>query len=672
MQSPRWYSKSIVYVVSILLLLAAGCAAPPVSIPTGEASDSSTETAPPDTAQLAGAPVRSDKYGEAPDLAARVAAGELPAVEERLPANPLVVPVVERIGVYGGDWNLGLRGGSDNSWFKRTINYEHLVRWNPEWTEVIPNIAESFAASADATVFTFKLREGMKWSDGVPFTVDDILFWYEDVFMNDEVSPVKPAWLLDGEGNPPLVQRVDDTTFTVTYPAPNGLFIQRLASSDGVDLTRFPRHYLEQFHITYNPDGIDDLVSEAGVADWLQLFANKGQDGNAVWRNPDLPSLHAWQIQVPYSGDNVRVVAERNPYYWKVDPEGNQLPYIDRTVFEIGEDVETLVLKALNGEIDMQDRHIGIPNNRAVFFDNMEAGNYHFFETVPEGMNTMVIALNLTHKDPVKREMFGNKEFRIALSHAINRQEIIDVVSIGQGEPYQPSPRPESIHYDEEFAKQYTEYDPELANQMLDALYPEKNSQGIRLDANGEPISFSIEVASTFVSNIDALGMIRDYWLAVGVDMQVKVEDRSLMYTRKEANDHDAVVWAGDGGLGEVLEPRWYFPYSGESNYAIPWAYWFRDDPRGEEPPAYAKEQMDLYRRIIGTGDNAEQIALMGEILAIAKEQFYVMGISLPPNGYGIVKNNFHNVPAVMPSAGLPYPNPAPTNPSQYFIEGEE
>jgi peptide/nickel transport system substrate-binding protein len=671
MHTPQWYSKFVLIGVTVLLLLwAAGCAAPAAPLPDTAASDATGVVE--ETTQPTDASASSGPYGEAPDLAARVAAGELPPVDERLPVTPLVVPVVERIGVYGGDWNLALRGGNDNSWFKRTINYEHLVRWNPEWTEVIPNIAESFEASADATVFTFTLREGMKWSDGAPFTVDDIMFWYEDVFMHDEITPVKPAWLLDGEGNPPAVERLDDTSFSVTYPAPNGLFIQRLASSDGVDLTRFPRHYLEQFHQSYNPEGIDEMVAQEGLADWIQLLSNKGQDPNAVWRNPDLPSLHAWQILIPYSGDNTRVVAERNPYYWKVDPEGNQLPYINRTIFEIGEDVETLVLKALNGEIDMQDRHIGTPSNKAVFFDNMEAGNYRFFDTVPEGMNTMVIALNLTHKDPVKREMFGNKEFRIALSHAINRQEIIDVVYIGQGEPYQPSPRPESIHYDEEFAKQYTEYDPDLANQMLDALYPEKNSGGIRLDANGAPIAFSIEVASTFVSNIDALEMIRDYWLAVGVDMQVKVEDRSLLYTRKEANDHDAVVWAGDGGLGEVLEPRWYFPYSGESNYAIPWAYWFRNDPRGEEPPAYVQEQMDRYRRIIGTGDSAEQVALMGEILDIAKEQFYVMGLSLPPNGYGIVKNNFHNVPAVMPSAGLPYPNPAPTNPPQYFIEGEE
>src|SRR5690606_20418859 len=135
--------------------------------------------------------------------------------------------------------------------------------------------------------------------------------------------------------------------------------------------------------------------------------------------------------------------------------------------------------------------------------------------------------------------------------------------------------------------------------QILDELYPETNNQGIRLGPEGDPIAFTVEVASTRLDNIDALEMITGYWADVGIDMQVNVEDRSLFYTRKEANDHDVAIWGGGGGLGEVLEPRWYFPYSDESNYAIPWAFWFHNDPRGEEPPAIVQEQMALYNQII-------------------------------------------------------------------------
>jgi peptide/nickel transport system substrate-binding protein len=291
-------------------------------------------------------------------------------------------------------------------------------------------------------------------------------------------------------------------------------------------------------------------------------------------------------------------------------------------------------------------------------------------------MNSTIIALNLTHKDPVKREIFQNKDFRIALSHAINRQEIIDVVYVGQGEPYQLAPRPTSPFYNETLAKQYTEYDPDLANQMLDAIFPDKNAQGIRLGPDGNPIVFDVELDATQADRIDTLELVKGYWEAVGVQINVKAEDRSLMYTRKDGNEHDAVVWGGDGGLDVILEPRWYFPFSGESLYAEAWQSWF-NNPTGEgalaapeEPPAEVKQQMDLYNQIKATGDAAQQAELMNQILQIAQEQFYAIGISLPVPGYGIVKDTFHNVPSPHPGAWL-YPNPGPANPQQFWIEQE-
>ncbi|MCD6290000.1 MAG: ABC transporter substrate-binding protein, partial [Anaerolineae bacterium] len=604
-----------------------------------------------------------------PQLAKLVQQGKLPPVEERLPENPLVVQPVERIGKYGGTWHTALRGGADNAWLVRTLDYEHLVRWDPEWTKVIPNIAESFEASDDATEFTFHLRKGIKWSDGQPFSADDIMFWYEDVFMNDELTPVKAGWLVTAD-KPVTVEKIDDYTVKFKFAAPNGLFMQRLATPSGVEPTRYPRHYLEQFHKKYNPDNIDKLIKENGASDWVNLFQLKGSGVpgtpyDARWQNKELPSLNGWILTTAY-GEGTRVVAERNPYYWKVDPEGNQLPYLDRIVYDVGEDVEVLVMKALNGEIDMQDRHIAKPANKAVFVDNQEKGHYHFFETIPSGMNMLIIALNLTHKDPVMRKIFQNKDFRIGLSHAINRQEIIDLVWVGAGEPWQACPRPESPFYNERLAKQYTEYDVDKANEYLDKVLPDKDSEGFRLRPDGKRLSFSVEVAATQTDRIDALQLIQGYWKKVGIDMQVKTEDRSILYTRKGANEHDAVVWGGDGGLDVILEPRWYFPYSSESNFAELWQYWYNKDPRGEEPPEAPKKQMELYDQLKATGDPDKQAELMKQILEIAADQFYVIGISLNPRGYGIVKNNFHNVPKVMPGSWL-YPNPAPTNPCQYF-----
>ncbi len=616
---------------------------------------------------------------EAPTLAEQVAAGSLPPLEERLPANPKVVTPVEGVGQYGGTWRMGLNGGQDNALLTRTMAYEHLVRWTPDWTAIEPNIAESYEVNAEATEYTFKLREGMKWSDGEPFTADDLVFWYEDIVQNEEYGAAHPQgnWLQAG-GETVAVEKVDDYTVKLIFAAPNGLFLQRLATPDGAELTRWPKHYCSQFHPDYNADNIEALATEAQADGWVNLMELKcggvpGTPYDARWQNSELPTLYPWVLTTAY-GAGTQVVGQRNPYYWKVDTEGRQLPYIDQLRYEVGENVDVLVLKALNGEIDMQDRHIASLPNKSVFFDNMEQGDYRFFETIPSSMNNTIIALNLTHKDPMKREMYQTKDFRIALSQAINRQEIIDVVFVGQGEPYQLAPRPTSPFFNETLAKQYTEYDPDAANALLDGLYPDKNADGIRIGPDGNPITIVVDVTSNQQSNIDAMGLVEGYWAAIGIDLQLNSIDRSLLYTRKDSNEHDATIWGGDGGLDVILEPRWYFPYSSESLYAEAWQTWF-NNPSGEgaltqpeEPPAGPKRQMELYEQIKSTGDADEQAALMAEILEIAADEFYAIGIALGPNGYGIVRNNFHNVPKIFPGSWL-YPNPAPTNPEQYWIQ---
>ena len=620
------------------------------------------------------AQAQTGDYTEAPGLAERVEAGDLPPVAERLPEAPMVVTPHERIGQYGGDWNTALLGAGDANWIQLTIGYEPLVRWNPDWTEVIPNIAERVEVNENSTEFTFYLRPGMKWSDGEPFTADDLLFWYEDVLMNEELTPAVPGWLTSG-GEPVVVEKGDDTTVTFSFAEPYGLFLQDLATSDGSRLTaNFPRHYLEQFHIKYN-ENANELAQEAGFETWVDHFQSR-TDGGDRWRNLGLPTLHPWILTQAYSGTTSRVIAERNPYYWKVDPEGHQLPYLDRVVFDIIEDVEVLLLRVLNGDIDMQTRHIATANFRPVLFDGQEQGNYRLIEVVPAWSNVMVISLNLTHKDPVKREVFQNKDFRIGLSHAINRQELNDLFFLNQTEPWQAAPRPDTGLFDQDMAKQYSEYDVDLANEHLDSAgYAERDAQGFRLAPSGERISINIEVNTAEQEMIDMLELVEGYWEAVGIETQITPEERTLLGTRLNANEHDAVVWVGGGGLDQlsILAPTWYFPSGEGAYYAMAWGLWNQDpdDPVAEEPPAYVKRQTELYEQVKSTADSLEQISLMAELIGIAKEQFYTIGTVLQPSRAGIVKNNFHNVPTSMPQTWF-YQDPGPTNPEQYFIEGGE
>ena len=419
------------------------------------------------------------------------------------------------------------------------------------------------------------------------------------------------------------------------------------------------------------------MIAESGASDWVELFQSKGGvepcfwTNTSFWQSTEIPTMHAWRITSTYGGGSGRVVAERNPYYFKVDPEGNQLPYIDRMVFDQLEDSETLLLQVLNGDIDMMARHFNSAANRPIVYDNREQGDYYAYGVVGEDANMTALAINLTHLDPVKREIFQNKDFRIGLSHAINRQEIVDIVYLGRGEPRQIAPAPDSPFYDEEFAHQYTEYSVDLANEHLDkAGYSERDDEGYRLGPDGNRISVVVEAGDLFGRGWpDVLELIQGYWEAVGIDMEIRIIDRSLLVSRKINSEHDATIWGASGGLDVYLTPIWYFPSDPvESAYAPLWTKWYFDPETGEEPPESAKRQMELFDQIKATGDFDLQAELMAELLAIAKEEFYVMGINSNPGGYGIAKNYFRNVPATS-TGSWKFPWPAPINTTLFFIE---
>ncbi|MGW5362200.1 ABC transporter substrate-binding protein [Actinopolymorpha pittospori] len=617
------------------------------------------------TSEPGAAGVKAKNAKEAPALSTLVEQGKLPKLAERMPKIPLVVQNTESVGVYGGTWRSVLLNAADTSWLARTIGYETLLRWDTTGTKVIPNIAEGIEGSDDGREFRIRLREGMKWSDGQPFTADDLMFAYNDVMLNKEISPVVSDYITS-DGVPAKLEKVDTHTVLVTFPKPNGLFYRKLAYQGA--LISYPRHYLEQFHKDHNPEAVR-MAKEEKLTDWTDLFGARADR----WANADLPTLCAWEIQNPLGTGN-QVVAVRNPYYWKTDPNGSQLPYIDRVVFNVISDAQVILLRATAGEIDMSTRHINTLPNKPVLASGRGKGKYHFITLENTVMNDLVLSLNLNHKDPVLRQIFQNKDFRIGLSHAIDRPEMIKSVWQRQGVPWQAAPDDRSEFYDEEFATQFTAYDPDRANDHLDRVgLTRKDGEGFRLRPDGKRLVFQIEVASPAVtpSWVDGTEMVTEYWRKVGVDVRTKSEDRTLFYERKDplANQHDAGVWSGDGGLKiEIVEPRWYFPFSNESLYAVLWADWFSSrGKRGQKPSGATLRQMELYWQLTATVDVEQQKQLFREILKIAKEQFYCIGTVRIPNTYGIVKDNFYNVPNNLPESAV-MNTPAPGNPEQWFI----
>ena len=202
----------------------------------------------------------------------------------------------------------------------------------------------------------------------------------------------------------------------------------------------------------------------------------------------------------------------RNPYFVGVDPDGNQLPYLDEVRFTFFADIQALNLAAIAGEFDMQERHIQM-TNYPVFKENEKSGKYRVITWPTFGGADAVVAFNTSYKaDPELGKLFATKDFRVALSHAINRDQIKESVFLGLGEPRQGVPAPWHPYFPgDEWAKKYTQYKPDEANKLLDGIgLSKKDAQGIRLLPNGKPVSIELSVVPAFAAWPDVAQLDRE------------------------------------------------------------------------------------------------------------------------------------------------------------------
>ncbi|GAB2964589.1 ABC transporter substrate-binding protein [Streptomyces pseudoechinosporeus] len=616
------------------------------------------------------------KGEEAPDLKKQADAGKLPKVAERLPDKPLVLKPLEETGVYGGTWHSAMITQENADWLDMSLGYERLLAWAPVWqgvskTKMLPNICEKYEVVDGGREFVFHLRKGLKWSDGEPVTVEDFEFTFNDFNVDKKLHAYGTYELwLSKSGKPARFEIVDDLTVKYVYEEPKPGFLEEVAGTSGVHMV-LPKHFLKQFHVKYNKDA-EAAVKKAGSSDWITFFAETAAD---PWRNPGLPTLNAWLPKNAVTKGS-QVVCERNPYYWKVDPDGSQLPYIDKVVVDILQEVEVEVLKISNGDLDMQLYQFGTVRNKPVIVRNRTKGGYRVIDVEPDAANTMIIGFNQTHPDKKKRALYANKDFRIGLSHAINRQKIIETVFAGQGEPWQAGPNHGHELYNEELGTQYIEYDVDKADEYLDkAGFTKRNGDGIRLTRDGDPVAFTVLVVSEMADQVDAMDMIREDWRKVGVQATVSRIAETLYWERVEDGKAEASTWdcnnfdlrTGTGGN------HYYLPNNprGSSRFGGEWAKWYiREKGDGEEPPARIKEQLELFDKMRATFDTDEALRYAKQVLEITKEQFYYIGISTPPQDYGIAKTNLINVPKSFHASGF-HQAPGPSNPSTYFFKGK-
>ncbi len=599
-------------------------------------------------------------FKEAPQLAALVKAGKLPPVAERIGQDPLVIKPLKEVGKYGGAMRAGFTGPAD-FWngFRCCSGPDHLMFWDYTGDKAVPNLAKGLEMQDNGRAWLVHLRRGMKWSDGKPFTADDFVFWFEDIYRNKDLVPT-PTAVMAINGKQGAIEKVDTHTVRFKFPESYFMFPDVLAGSTDLagqwgayrGMGGFaPAHYLKQFHPKYvNGEELDKRAKEAKFDSWVRMFHAKND-----WAlNPDLPVLSPWKTVTPINTPTWTL--ERNPYSVFVDTAGNQLPYMDKVVLTLAENLEVLNLRAIAGEYDYASRHVDL-GKLPVFIENQQRGNYKVYLD-PGDYCDLIIKFNLNYDaDPEIGKWFNTADFRRALSLGVNRDQINETFWLGTGTPgsvvpvdsnrYNPGPQ---------YRKLWSTLDVKKASEMLDKIgLAKKDGEGYRLRADGKG-RLRIEIMTLggqFVQYTQIAEMIREQWKKIGIDLQVQEVERSLAIKRAAANEQQLSAWNNDGSEHLFTFPGHVFPFDVDavSSSGPLYAKWFRSGgTQGKEPEPRMKELMDKWKKAFGVPEK-ERVQLGKDVWRIAAEEVFIIGVvgqGPAAMGVRVVKNNMGNIPSRM------------------------
>ncbi|TET08843.1 ABC transporter substrate-binding protein [Candidatus Aerophobetes bacterium] len=590
------------------------------------------------------------KFSEAPMLRAKVDAEELPPVGKRLPEEPLVVEPIEEIGQYGGTlnvfapWDIGYDDGS------AIWGYGNALRISPDLKGVVPSIARDWEFSEDGKSFILYLRKGMRWSDGAPFTVDDIFFWWEDVILNKELTPAIPMSFTPG-GEPWEIEVIDDYTVRFSFAAPQPfLILQNFTGFAGGEGYKWlPKHYLKKYHPKYtSAEKIEEICEEEGFKNWVELFNKKRAliGYGSYWVDTETPTLRAWLLKE--KGIDWWLL-ERNPYYFAIDTAGNQLPYIDRIFITNVGNTEIYNAKIISGEADFASWSVSF-DNYTLYVESAEEGDYRVLNwNTGLGSDVMYQPNQNLTGDDVLAEILRDVRFRRALSVAIDRDDINEALYFGLAVPRQWTVIPDSKYYEEEFARAYAQYDTEMANALLDEMGLDKrDAEDYRLRPDGKRLSLLIEYAESAGPRVSVTELVKEYWEAIGIDVAVKVGSAQLVSQRTLAREVEISIQQGAVST-DITFPSdlgWRAPWHSNLAWGVLWGKWYETGGKeGEEPPEVHKKNLERWEKILVTMDEEERIRLTKEILRSNAENVWNIGtVGLPPQPV-MVKNNLRNVP---------------------------
>jgi peptide/nickel transport system substrate-binding protein len=646
---------------------ASACAQGQPATPTQAAEATATTQAAEPTsttkaeATATSAPAAGASEQQAPMLIEQIQAGTLPALEERLTQNPCVLQPVESVGQYGGTWRhtdlaMGLSGRQ---------NQASLYFWNREATDVIPDVAASLEVGEGGKVYTFGLRQGLKWSGGDPFTADDLVWLYEQVWLNTDLSPNGvPGWLKAG-GEPVTVEKVDDYTVRFNFAIPYGLFMLYIAFQ-GEGILDTPPEYMKQFHAQYaNKEELDKMVADASLDTWDQLFWAR----NDWTQNVDKPSLRPWLLSDPPTAEVNFYGLARNPYYHKVDPEGNQLPYIDGHRWKRVETAEMVLLSAVAGEIDMQVRRVKL-GDYPLLSEGADKGGFHLL--MWEGLETGMVVFpnhNLINDDEVLA-LNTDLRWRKALSYLIDRDELNELVYLGMAGPVQGC-FPDSLSAEEALWEPF-QHNPDMGNQLLDELGLDKrDANGWRLLPSGNPLVITFEGYSADTDVMAGGELMVAALQKAGINCAIKGVTDDQWWDRVYSVEYQFVVYLknNSGPLLQAVYARAYTPVQHSTYWAPEWGYWYETGGKsGKEPSGAPRDLQQLFKQVEETADANKRIELFTQIyhdyLVFFPDIIAAGRIPQPV----IVTNKMHNVPETAASAWT-VKTPALTNPEQYFFE---
>ena len=581
---------------------------------------------------------------EVPFLVEHVSAGTLPPVADRIPQQPLTVDLAalgREPGQHGGEIDILMARGKDTR-LMTVYGYARLIGYNPNMA-LQPDILGS-VENKENKAFTLHLRAGHRWSDGHPFTSADFRYFWEDMALNEMLSPFGPPEKLVVNGKPARVEILDELTVRYSWDEPNPYFLPALAGARPLYIYA-PAHYLKQFHASYQDQAkLSEEVEFAGVRNWAGLHTRYGHQYK--FDNPDLPTLQPW-INTTHPPSE-RFVFERNPYFHRVDTNGLQLPYIDRVLVNIGS-AGLIPAKAGAGESDLQARYLRLDNYPFLVEGGERNGfNVHLWK---RGVGSqMALYPNLNSVNPAWRALVRDIRFRRALSLAIDREEINQVVYFGLVAASANTVLPESPLFREDYQQAWSEFDLDTANALLDEIgLTERDTDGLRLMSDGRALEIVIQSAGESTEQSDILELIHDTWLQLGIKIHTKPSQREVFRERVYSGEAMMAVWHGyDNGLPTADTPPDEFVPMHQDQLQWPvWGQHYETSGLTGETPDLAPVQrlLELAEAWRLAGSSAEKEDAWHEILKIHAEQVYSIGtVSGVPQPV-VVSNRLNNVP---------------------------